>query len=346
MITSGLLFAVIIAIAILIAIALLLLVAHGAVQATFARLRERRIREARDALLAAARRGEADAAATEALRALPRERALSLLEELAPSLAGPEREALSAIARERGLIAHAEARCSSRRWRRRLHAVRVLALLGGGERAVPPLLADPRAEVRAQAAEWAAEHPDPATSFTLVTLLEDPARFVRFTAMDSLIRLRAAAVEPVAAAVAAPGGPVSALEAASRIGDPRLAEPAQQRLDDPDPSVRAWAARVLGGLGGDVHAAAVAERLDDPDAEVRAAAAVALGRLGHWPSAPAIAGLLGDPDWTVRRNSALALRSLGPAGELLLQRALRDEDAFARDMAQQTLDLPEAVLPR
>jgi hypothetical protein len=48
----------------------------------------------------------------------------------------------------------------------------------------------------------------------------------------------------------------------------------------------------------------------------------------------------------VRRNAALALRALGPTGELLLQRALRDEDAFARDMAQQTLDLPEAVLPR
>ena len=48
----------------------------------------------------------------------------------------------------------------------------------------------------------------------------------------------------------------------------------------------------------------------------------------------------------MRRNAALALRTLGPTGELLLQRALRDEDAFARDMAQQTLDLPEAVLPR
>jgi hypothetical protein len=36
---------------------------------------------------------------------------------------------------------------------------------------------------------------------------------------------------------------------------------------------------------------------------------------------------------------------LGAPGELLLERALRDEDGFARDMARQTLDLPEVALP-
>jgi hypothetical protein len=30
---------------------------------------------------------------------------------------------------------------------------------------------------------------------------------------------------------------------------------------------------------------------------------------------------------------------------MMLERALRDEDAFARDMARQTLDLPEVALP-
>ena len=73
---------------------------------------------------------------------------------------GRSGEALNAAARERGVIADAERECASRRWRRRLHAVRVLSLLGGGEEAVPPLLDDPRAEVRAQAAEWAAGHPE------------------------------------------------------------------------------------------------------------------------------------------------------------------------------------------
>jgi HEAT repeat protein len=197
--------------------------------------------------------------------------------------------------------------------------------------------------VRAQAAEWAAGHPDSAAK--VVAMLDDPGRFVRFTAMDSLIRLRAAAVEPLAEAIVSVPRPRAALEVAARIGDPLLAGPAQARLEDRDAVVRSWAARVLGGLGGEEHAAAVVERLADENPEVRAAAAVALGRLGHWPSAPSVAALLTDRDWNVRRSAALALRALGPAGELLLRRALRDEDAFARDMAQQTLDLPEAVLP-
>jgi hypothetical protein len=52
-----------------------------------------------------------------------------------------------------------------------------------------------------------------------------------------------------------------------------------------------------------------------------------------------------NPPWLVRRNAALALRSLGAAGELLLGRALREADRFAREIARQTLDLPEPMLP-
>jgi HEAT repeat protein len=103
--------------------------------------------------------------------------------------------------------------------------------------------------------------------------------------------------------------------------------------------------RLLGAVGGDENASAVVRRLADPAAEVRAAAAVAIGRLGHWPAAPELAARLSDESWLVRRNAALALRSLGPTGELLLGRALREDDRFARDIARQTLDLPEPMLP-
>jgi hypothetical protein len=343
-IASGILVAALVALAVLLVVAVGLMVFHGAARAAAARLRERRVGRARQALLVAARTGHADAEATAALAAVSRDQALALLDELAPSLAGPEREALAEVARLRGLIDHAEAQCGARRWRVRLHAVRVLTLLGGGERTVPPLLDDPRAEVRAQAAEWAAEARRGALAGRLVAMLDDPAAFARYTAMDSLVRLRGLAAEPLARSVGT-GGPRAALEVAARIGDARLAEPAHTRLGDPDPAVRAWAVRVLGTLGGERHAAAVADRLEDPAPEVRAAAAVALGRLGHWPAAPALAERLRDPAWQVRHDASLALRALGPAGELLLQRALRDEDHFARDMARQTLDLPEAGLP-
>jgi HEAT repeat protein len=322
-----------------------LLLVHGAVVALERLIRAPRVRRSRTAVLEAARTGHAGVDVARALGAIPREQALALLDELAPSLAGPEYAALSAAARERGLIADAERRCSSRRWRRRLHAVRVLALLGGGERSVPPLLSDPRVEVRAQAAEWAAANPSPEVVERLVAMLADPGTFARLTAMDSLIRIGAAAVAPLGVAIVTGAGGRAALQVAARIGDPRLAEPAQARIDDDDPAVRAWVARILGGLGGERHAAAVAAMLDDPAPEVRAAAAIALGRLGHWPAAPAVAARLSDRTWQVRRDAALALRALGAPGALLLERALRDEDPFARDMARQTLDLPEAVLP-
>jgi hypothetical protein len=45
-----------------------------------------------------------------------------------------------------------------------------------------------------------------------------------------------------------------------------------------------------------------------------------------------------------RQAAALALHAFGPVGEVLLRRALHDEDRFARDMAELALGLPEAAL--
>jgi HEAT repeat protein len=347
MIAEQILLIAIFVLALLILVALGLLLYHGVRWRVLRAARAVRVAEARDALRAAAQTGERSEEAAAALRKLPSRLALSVLAELAPSLAGAERDALGEVARRRGLVGSAEDDCGSRRWRTRLHAVRVLSLLGGGESTVPPLLHDPRPEVRAQAAEWVADNPRPEHVEQLVAMLADPERFTRFTVMDTLIRLGAAAVEPLSREIAAgsPAGGEEALEVAARIADPRLAGSAASRMADPDPDVRAWAARMLGALGGETHADDVMAMLADDAPQVRAAAAIALGRLGHWPAATVLAARLRDPAWQVRRDAALALRALGAPGELLLERALRDEDGFARDMARQTLDLPEVVLP-
>jgi len=327
-----------------IALAILMLAGHGGGRAASAAFYAERVRRARSALVAAVERGRPDDETRGALSALPGERRMSLFVAFAPSLAGPEREALSAAARELGVLDRAEKRCGSARWRRRLHGARVLSLLGGGETTVPPLLDDPRPEVRAQAAEWASGHPQAELVERLVAMLEDPGRFTRYTVMDSLIRLGAAASEPLGRAIEAGAGP-PALEVATRVADHRLAEAANTRAADQDPAVRAWVARVLAAVGGEAHAGVVGALLDDPEPDVRAAAAVALGRLGHWPAATRLAACMRDPSWRVRRDAAVALRTLGDPGRLMLERALRDEDAFARDMARQTLDLPEVTLP-
>jgi hypothetical protein len=338
------------ALAALLIATLFLLVAHGTWRALSDARWRKPLAEARSALAQTADRLELAPEGAKALERLPADRRIDLFAELAQSVAGAPRSALAEAAAELGVIERAERWCGSRSWRRRLRGARLLTTLGGGEEAVPPLLADSRPEVRAQAAEWAAGHGSQANVRRLTAMLDDPLGLARFTVMDSLIRLGAAAVEPLRDTIAAGAngggrGAEAALRVGAAIADPRLAPAARERLEDDDPAVRAWAVRLVGAVGGDENAAAVVGRLDDPADEVRAAAAVALGRLGHWPAAPALAQRLSDPAWVVRRNAALALRSLGPAGELLLGRALRDEDRFARDIAQQTLDLPEPMLP-
>jgi HEAT repeat protein len=324
-----------------------LLVVHGVWRVAADAYWRRPTAEARAALAETADRLELTPSAADRLKRLTARRRIDLFAELAPSVAGAPRSALADAAGTLDVIASAERWCASRRWRKRLRGARLLTTLGGGDTAVPPLLRDPRPEVRTQAAEWAASHPEPEIVATLTDMLDDPLGLARFTVMDSLIRLGANAVEPLGRAIDGDEGvaAVAALRVGAAIADPRLAPHALRRLDDDDPAIRAWAVRLVGAVGGDENAAAVAERLNDPAEEVRAAAAVALGRLGHWPAAPELGRRLGDPSWAVRRNAALALRSFGPAGELLLNRALREEDNFARDIARQTLDLPEVSLP-
>jgi HEAT repeat protein len=345
--SDDLLLSVALALAALLLATLILLVAHGTWRALSDARWRKPLAEARTALAQTADRLELAPEGARALERLPDERRIDLFAELAQSVAGAPRSALAEAARELGVIDRAERLCGSRIWRRRLRGARLLTTLGGGEEAVPPLLSDPRPEVRAQAAEWAAGHGSEEIVRRLTAMLDDPLGLARFTVMDSLIRLGAAAVVPLRDAIAAGGhdSAVPALRVGAAIGDPRLAPAARERLEDEDPAVRAWAVRLVGAVGGDENAAAVVGRLEDPAEEVRAAAAVALGRLGHWPAAPQLATRLSDPSWLVRRNAALALRSLGPAGELLLGRALREEDRFARDIARQTLDLPEPMLP-
>ena len=63
----------------------------------------------------------------------------------------------------------------------------------------------------------------------------------------------------------------------------------------------------------------------------------------YWQAGTLLAERLRDERWRVRREAGLALRALGAPGTLFLRRALKGDDRFAADMAQQVLDLPEAA---
>jgi hypothetical protein len=327
----------------LLALALALLIGHGAHHAWRARRLGPRLASARRSLTEALA-ADAPELTTGALRArLPVEQMVVVLGELAPNLTGGHRRLLTRAAGDAGLLTRAGGLCRSRSWRRRLRGARLFTLLGGGTASVPRLLDDPRAEVRAQAAEWAGGHPaEHETVARLVALLDDDDVLCRFAVDDSLLRLGSPAIAPLVEHLRRARGDAArrAMRIATSLADARLYEPALEHCRDPEPGARAAAAALIGALGGARGTGVLQALLADPAAPVRAAAAAALGRLRHWPAAPSLAVLLADEAWDVRRAAALALRELGGAGTLVLQRSLSHPDAFARDMARHVLDLP------
>ena len=283
-----------------------------------------------------------------ALRPLPHRLQVQLLTELARSLSGDQKRVVREMAILTGVVARAEKRLESRLWWRRLHAARLLTVLGAGEGSMPRLMSDRHPAVRAQAGEWTADHPGPELIRSLLALLTDPEKICGFTAENSLLRMGAVAVPALAEYLSSHSGTEAqaALVVAAGIAEPRFLGPALRLCRDPAPETRALAAALLGQLGGAEAVAILAELLGDSDPSARAAAAHALGKLNHWPAAPALARALRDRVWEVRREAGLALRSLGSPGILLLRRSLADGDPFASDMARQVLDVPGSAAVR
>lgn len=277
------------------------------------------------------------------LQALSIRLQVRLFAEMAPSLRGGQRRRLSVLARDIGLVTRAMARCRSRWWWQRLQGVRLLTLVGGGVEAVYPLLGDDYAIIRAQAAEWAADHPSPASIEALLALLGDPHGLCRFAAQNALMGLGNIVIPPLASVLTSSTGhqAEAALEVAVGLAESRFLEPALAFCQDTSPRMRALAAILLGALGGREGVEMLSGLLVDTAPEVRAAAAQALGRLGYWPAVSLLAPLLRDQVWVVRREAGLALRALGAPGILFLRRYLADQDSFAADMARQVLDLPD-----
>ncbi|MFN2468478.1 MAG: HEAT repeat domain-containing protein [Gaiellaceae bacterium] len=322
---------------------LLLLAGHGAVVKVRGRVVARRLAGARSALAGALEGDGLGERGPELVAGLPVSARLRLIGDLKPTIAGARREVLTELAAEAGLLADAERRCRSRRWKQRLRGARLLTLLGGGEDVVPRLFDDRIAEVRAQAAEWAAGHPRPEIVARLLCMLTDSETACRFTVRDSLLRVGRPAIGPLAGYLEGAGRvqAAAALEVAVWLPDPAFLPSALRLSADPEPRTRVLSATLLGALGGPDSVERLLELLDDDQAaEVRAAAAQALGKAYHWPAAARLVEVLRDSSWDARLQAGLALRKLGGAGELMLRRALADHDRFAADMARLMLDLP------
>jgi HEAT repeat protein len=212
---------------------------------------------------------------------------------------------------------------------------------------------------------------DPEVVPELAQLLRDPEEEVREAALFALGRIGTKeALEYM----------FGALGSGDRWSQEKVAEAIEEAgdesrqvlaglLKDESPLRRAFAAEVLGGVGGEEEAARLVEALqdgekdvraraadslgrmrsrrarpallsalEDPAWEVRAQAVKALGRIGEEEDAPSLALALRDSEWWVRGNAASALREMGESGEAPLIEMLWDEDRFAREAAAQALE--------
>ena len=323
----------------LILLSVSLLLGHAAVLAVRRRRQGPRLARATGLLRSGLHGTPLDDDELNAIAGLSTTAQVGLFSELGSSLRGGQKERLTQIAADVGLVRKAERWCSSRRWGTRLRGARVLTLLGTGAAVVPTLFDDPRPEVRAQAAQWAGDHPDAGSIDRLLAMLSDGDILCRFTVKDSLLRLGPDAVEALRRHIEREPVP-DAIEVAAGIGDDRFLDVGLEQCGSRDARTRALAATLVGSVGGAAATDVLTDLLRDPDLSVRAAAAESLGRLGHWPAAGDLAERLRDSSWDVRSAAALALRALGAPGILLLRRALSDRDRFARDMARQVLELP------
>jgi HEAT repeat protein len=319
------------------------------VHAAWFTLRERRAAALRpgalQALAIAIRDGDSRPAIA-ALEPLDRDGRVGAVVDMAYTVAGDQRERLNALVRETEIWTRAIGWAVSRLWSRRLHAARLFALFGSGaETSGDSLLDDSRPDVRAQASEWAGEHPTPARTERLVLMLADPDPRCRFAAREALISSGRAAVPAIRERLDAKDRDAlpDLLAVAAALAVPEFLEPGLELCGSPDPDIRAGAAKLAGAIGGPDAVGTLSGQLNDPAPRVRIAAVRGLGMLGHWQAAGRVAELLEDEGWTVRRAAAVALDRMGPTGGLLLNRAARKGDPATADTARYALGLAPSL---
>ena len=326
-------------------LSLIVFFAHGLWLYLHHKREHRLLESARASLARLVNRGTINIEDITLLRSLPRDVQDVAFLEISANVTGAGKERLRFVAREVGLLDRARALCESARWTKRLRGSRLFSRLDVADPIVSVLLADLQPAVRAQAAEWAATQPSTTVLMTLLEMLADPATQARFAVQDALLRVGTIVSEPLAKFLETHTGVAAAagLKVAEAVASPIFRPAALRHSQDSDATVRVAAANLLGAIADQPSAERLVVLLTDSDSAVRAAAARGLGRMQHWQAASQLAECLRDRTWRVRRDAALALRSIGAPGALFLRRALKGDDAFAADMAQLTLDLPEAA---
>jgi HEAT repeat protein len=236
----------------------------------------------------------------------------------------------------------------------RLGAVRCLAWIAPPDAIalVAPLIHDPAAEVRAEAAAAVGRLGDEDAPMLLFELLGDESELIQESAMDALSRMSPARVLPLLVQALSGEDPGARIRAAQTLGllrDPAALPALVAAARDERESLRAAALLALGEIGGPSVLEVLRLGLADASSTVRQQAILALGRVREPESAPLVLPLLAEEDPRLRFAAVRALGQIGnpeAVGHLLpLLAEPRKELRFAAVEALGGIRAPSAVRP-
>jgi HEAT repeat protein len=292
-------------------------------------------------------RGSPTAVATY-LRGLRQDEALEQVTRLATLRVSPERHAGLAAAMENDAwVVRALRGARSRRWWKRLGAVRLLAVVGKPVHrlALRRLLLDKHPAVQLAAASCLSRVNDPELVSLVVETLPRRPVAVRHYLFGALKECWHSTV-PLLVARLRPDAPADRLEVwvnlAEAIPTPEILARVCPLHVHRAAGVRLAVARALKHYFHHDAVLALDRLLVDEDWRVRAQAARALGALNATASIGPLGVALHDDAWWVRFRAGLSLAQLGEPGRRILRAAREDgNDQFARDMATMISGLPD-----
>ncbi len=232
----------------------------------------------------------------------------------------------------------------SRRWRSRIDAARLCALMGTEEDR-NALLADRHWAVRVVAVSALSQHQVAGHAEEVAGLLLDDKPAVRIAAAEALPAAGVDAVLPLNVILQQTSPDrEAALRAASRLTDRLLIGALIRHAHCDHVGNRVLATTALARQSPVEIESVLLEQLKDPAPSVRAAAADGLGRIGSPMVYGALREVLTDSSWMVRRAAEQSLASSSAAGGMLVrQHHQRRTELPAAGQLRRKVPLPVAA---